>query len=124
MLALGNRAHVVVPPEAREPLIRCFTDVFGCEPPVVLRAPGLAQPILAFRFPDGGSISFEFSSDAAGERRARDGAWLEVRSDDPSALEQKVLAAGLRRLSHPATRTFYFSLPGGLVLGIARDGGR
>lgn len=118
MLALGNRAHILVRPSVRDRLTWCLTDVFGCTAPVALNAPGLSEPILAFQFADGGSLSFEFSEEAPDEQQARRGAWLEVRVDDPRALILRVVEAGLERVRHPATDTFYVVIPGGQVIGI------
>ncbi len=118
-LALGNRAHIQVRPHVKELLKKSLADVLDCGDPIILHAPNLTEPILAFRFPGGGSLSFEFSGDAPDEQQARRGAWLEVRTADPAALIDKVSKAGLERLKHPATATFYFVLPGGQVLGIA-----
>jgi hypothetical protein len=117
--ALGNRAHIVVRPEFKEELTKCFADVLGCGLPLSLGPTGGTNPIIAFRFPAGGSVSFEFSTDALHERELRRGAWLEVRTDDVDALRKRVVEAGLEQVKHPATRTFYFVVPGGQVIGIA-----
>ncbi len=118
MIALGNRAHILAHPDVKERLKWCFTTVLGCGPAASLDVPGLPEPILAFRFPNGGSLSVEFNEDALDEQQARRGAWLEVRVDDPSALKQKILGAGLPQVEYIATNTFYFVVPGGQVLGI------
>src|SRR5215471_2179828 len=60
-LAFSNRAHIFASPKVREKLISCLRDVVGCGSPMSLSAPGLPEPILAFRFPGGGSISVEFT---------------------------------------------------------------
>ena len=117
-LAFGNRAHIFASPKVKEKLIWCFSDVLGCGPPMSLNVPGLAEPILAFRFPGGGSFSVEFTDDALDEQRARRGAWLEIWSHDPAALKRKILDAGLSQVTYPATNTFYFVAPGGQVLGV------
>jgi hypothetical protein len=119
-LALGDRAHFLARPEFREPLVRCFSQVLGCGEPVVLPTHDPAGPILAFRFPGGGALSVQFTAGALDEASARRGAWLEIRSPDPAALEAAVVAAGLERIHYPATTTFYFAAPGGQVFGIAR----
>jgi hypothetical protein len=116
-LAFSNRAHIFASPKVKEKLIWCFSDVLGCGLPVSLKPPGL-EPILAFRFPGGGSLSVEFTEDALDEQRVRRGAWLEIWSNDPSALQRKILDAGLPQVTHPATNTFYFVAPGGQVLGV------
>src|SRR5215469_12441551 len=117
-LAFGNRAHIFASPKVKDKLIWCFSDVLGCGQPMSLNAPGLAEPILAFRCPGGGSISVEFTEDALDEQRVRRGAWLEVWCNDPAALKRKILDAGLLQVTHPATNTFYFAAPGGQVLGV------
>jgi len=118
MPAFGNRAHIFAPPDVKDDLIRCFSVVLGCGAPIALQAPGLAQPILAFKFPGGGSLSVEFTEDALDLQRARRGAWMEIWSGDPAALKKRVLAAGFAEVNYPATNTFYFAAPGGQVLGI------
>lgn len=117
-LAFGNRAHFFAPRDVKEKLIWCFRDVIGCGTPMILEAPGVAEPIVAFRFPGGGSLSVEFTDDALDEQCARKGAWLEIWSSDPDALKQKILKAGLPQVNYAATKTFYFAAPGGQVFGI------
>ena len=120
-IAMGDRAHIQVRPQVKAQLTRFFAEALGCGAPVVMDTPGLAEPILAFRFPGGGSVSFEFSPDAPDERQARRGAWLEVRTDDTELLIARVLNAGVERIRHPATPTFYFVAPGGQVFGIVQQ---
>jgi hypothetical protein len=119
MIAFGNRAHLAVLPQAKDHLTRCLTTVFGCPNPATLNAPGLSEPILAFRFPGGGSMSFEFRPDALTESEMMRGAWLEVKTDDVKGLQRAIAEAGLKQVRHPATDTFYCVLPGGQVLGVA-----
>jgi hypothetical protein len=121
MIALANRTHILARPSVKEQLTWCFTTVLGCGAPAQLDVPGLAEPILAFRFPHGGSVSVEFTQDALDEPHARRGAWLELRTDDPAALKKKVLEAGLPQVTYLATDRFYFVVPGGQVLGIVAD---
>ncbi len=112
MIALSNRIHLFAHPDIQEELTTFFTDILGCEVAVL---PG--TPIVAFRFPTTASVSVEFTADALDEERASRGAWLEVLTDDPLALQRKVLAAGLSQVDY-ATGRFYFRAPGGQVWGI------
>jgi hypothetical protein len=116
--ALGNRAHFTARPAFKEELIRCFATVLQCGAPATFAAPGIAEPIVAFRFPGGGSISIEFTDDALDEHDARRGAWLEIQTDDPVGLEKQILDAGLEKVEYTATTTFYFAAPGGQVFGV------
>src|ERR1700738_4808816 len=118
MIALVNRAHILARPHVKEQLESCFTTVLGCGAPARLDVPGLPEPILAFRFPGGGSLSVEFTEDALDEPQARLGAWLEVSVDDPEALKKNVLEAGWPQVKYSPTGRFYFVVPGGQVLGI------
>lgn len=118
MIALSNSVHIYARPESREKLAWCFTTILGCEAVVSPDAPGAPEPILAFRFPNGGSLSVEFTDDALDEQQARRGAWLEVKADDPVALQRTVREAGLPLLKHLANDHFYFAAPGGQVLRI------
>jgi hypothetical protein len=119
MIALTNRAHMLARPHVKEQLESCFTTVLGCAAPLRMDVPGLPEPILAFRFPGGGSVSVEFTEDALDEQHARHGAWLEVSVDDAAALKQKVLDAGLPQVKYGPAGRFYFVIPGGQVMGIA-----
>jgi len=118
MIAFSNRAHLAVRPDVRDELTRCLTHVFGCADPSSLKTPGLSEPILAFRFPGGGSMSFEFRSDALTESEVMRGAWMEVKTDELNRLRAAITGAGMKRVHHPASDTFYCVLPGGQVLGI------
>ncbi|SRR5712692_9242847 len=118
MIALGNRVHIFARPNVKEKLTWCFTTVLGGRAAGTVNAPGLTEPILAFAFPNGGSLSVEFSDEALDEPLARRGAWLEVKADDPAALKQRILEAGFAPVKHPATDSFYFAAPGGQILRI------
>jgi hypothetical protein len=117
-LSLGTRAHFTAKPAVQDKLTSCFSTVLRCGPPLVVNAPGVAGPILAFRFPNGGSVSVELSDDALDEHLARRGAWLEIQTDDVDTLKRRILDAGLEQIEYPATTTFYFFAPGGQVFGI------
>src|SRR5258708_5416684 len=93
-LAFSNRAHIFARPGVKEKLTWCLSTILGCGVPVALNAPGLSEPILAFRFAGGGSLSVEFTESALDEQQARRGAWLEIWSGDPAALKKKILDAG------------------------------
>jgi hypothetical protein len=112
MITLSNRAHLFARPDTEEDLTAFFTDIFGCAATAV---PGTS--IVAFRFPNGASVSVDFTADALAEGPPARGAWLEVQTDDPLALEGKVRAAGLPLVDY-ATGRFYFRAPGGQVWGI------
>ncbi|SRR6266487_1033551 len=112
MIGLSNRIHTYARPEVKEALTEFFTHIFEAE---VISMPGTS--IVAFRLPDNSSYSVEFTEHALDEKQARRGAWLEVKTDDPEALKNKVLEASLPQVEY-LTGGFYFQAPGGQVWGI------
>src|SRR5260370_17205635 len=84
-LAFSNRAHIFASPKVNEKLIWCFRDVLGCGAPISLNAPGMAEPILAFRFPGGGAFCVEFTEAALDEQRARPRACPAISHTHPTA---------------------------------------
>jgi hypothetical protein len=118
MTALGNNVHLFARPHRRQELLWCFDTVLGCGPVASIAPPGRREPMLLVRFPGGGHLSIEFVEDAPDDDTPRLGAWLELRAEDPAALLQAALDAGLPRVEHPG-HPYYFMAPGGQVFTIA-----
>ena len=72
---------------------------------------------MGVRFPDGGALRIEFTDEEPEAQRRRSGAWLELQSGDPSAVRDKILAAGLPEMEHTG-HDFYFVAPGGQVFSV------
>ena len=118
MTALGNSVHIFARPHRRQDLIWCFETVLGCGPVESIEHPGMTEPMLLVRFPDGGNLSIEFIEEAPDDDAPRLGAWLELRAQDPDALMRAALRAGLPQVKHPG-HPYYFMAPGGQVFTIA-----
>jgi catechol 2,3-dioxygenase-like lactoylglutathione lyase family enzyme len=118
MIALSNSIHTYARPETKEKFLEFFTDILGLEAVESSDAMGSPEPIYAFKFSNGASLSVEFTEDALDDQQARRGAWLELRTDDATGLQQRALAAGLPRVIHPYTPFFYIQAPGGQVFRI------
>ncbi len=118
---LGPRVHLFVQPDQREKFTALFRDVLGCD--VIKRDFGLPYPVLFVPFGDGSGFSVEFSElappehpgDTLEEQHAFHGAWIEFRTSDVAALQQKLRVAGIRDFKHPGSTHVYFSAPGGQV---------
>ncbi len=119
MIALSNRLHTFARPEIKERMIEFFTSILGCELLVISDAKSMPTTIVVFVFPNGASLSVEFTADALDAEQARHGAWFELKTDDAAALKKKVLELGLPRVSYSGNGYFYFQAPGGQVLRIA-----
>ena len=117
VIALGSNVHIFARPHRRGELAQCFEAVLG-SPVRAVEFPGIDQPMLIVSFPGGGHLSIEFTDDAPDDEQPRLGAWLELRTDDPAAVLQAALEAGLTEVKHPG-HPYYFMIPGGQVFTIA-----
>jgi hypothetical protein len=110
VIDLSGRVRLFASLEQRSHLLAFFAEVFEMHPV------DEDDPVLVWRFHNGAAISFEFVDDALGPALARRGAWLEVVTDDPSRVEQRLRTAG-RPLFHLGQPTeTHFELPGGQVV--------
>jgi hypothetical protein len=101
MIALGNNVHIFARPHRREQPARCFETTLGCGPVRAVEWPGIDQPMLIVSFPGGGHLSIGFTDNAPDDEHPRLGAWLELRADNPAAVLQAALGAGLSQVPAP-----------------------
>ena len=124
IVALGARVHLFVRPDKREEFISLWRDVLNCN--IAERDVGMEYPVALVVFPDGSSFSAEFSDlapdeysgDRLGDEHAFRGAWLEFKTHDVAAIEQKLRDSGIRHFRHAPSPHTYFSAPGGQVFRI------
>jgi catechol 2,3-dioxygenase-like lactoylglutathione lyase family enzyme len=121
MIALSNSIHLYARPDTKEKFLEFFTRILGLEAHESSDATGSLEPIYAFKFSNGASLSVEFTPDALDDQQAQRGAWLELRTDDALRLQQQVQAFGLKRVVHPYTPFFYVQAPGGQVFRIVSN---
>ncbi|MHB8469520.1 MAG: hypothetical protein ACYDCH_07195 [Gaiellaceae bacterium] len=119
MTELSNQAHLFAHPSEREPLNYLFTEILGLAAGMSIDAPGYDEPVLAYRFANGASISVEFTQQLPHGGETSRGAWLELVVDDPGAVRRAVLDAGLQRVESTGNEHFYFEAPNGQVFRIA-----
>jgi hypothetical protein len=119
MISLSDSIHMYARPDTKEQLLEFFTGILGLEarpvPPYVTGSP---EPMYAFEFSNGASLSVEFTEDALSDQQAQQAAWLELRVDDAVELRLKAQDFGLARVVHPYTPFFYIQAPGGQVFRI------
>src|SRR5260221_2390163 len=118
MIALSNSIHLYARPDTKEQLLEFFTSMLGLQAVESSDAVGSPEPIYAFAFSNGASLSVEFTEDSLSDQLAQRGARLELRTDDAVGLQQKVQAFGLPRVSHPYTPFFSIQAPGWQVIRI------
>jgi hypothetical protein len=121
MIALSNSVHLYARPDTKEKFLEFFTSILGLQAHASSDALGSPEPIYAFKFSNGASLSVEFTEDALSDEQAQRGAWLELRTKDAASLQRKVQEAGLKRVVHPYTPFFYIQAPGGQVFRIVES---
>jgi hypothetical protein len=118
MIALSNSIHLYARRDVKEQFLEFFTGILSLEAVESSVAKGSSEPIYAFKFSNGASLSVEFTEDALDDQQALRGAWLELRTDDAVSLQEKAQHAGLPRVVHPFTPFYYIQAPGGQVFRI------
>ncbi len=69
-------------------------------------------------------LFFIDDADALSERDHLKATWMELKTDDPRDLEQRLRAFGVNEVDFVDTSRFYFQAPGGQVFRVASpDGG-
>lgn len=118
---LSARMHMFVRSTDRSAFIDLFRGILQCELREIPFA-GLDEPVIFVSLPCGGSFSVETTPLAPTEANARiddgtalRGAWLEFRSDQPGAAEDRLMKAGIPSFRHAGSPHVYFSAPGGQV---------
>ena len=118
MTALGSNAHIFAKPHRRREMRWCFETALGCGPVAAVEYTGIAEPILVVRFPDGGSLSIEFTDQAPDHDTPGSGHGSSCAPGIPPPVMRDALDAGLPEVKHPG-HPYYVMVPGGQVFTIA-----
>lgn len=114
---IGNHLKMHLPHSVRERVSRFYVDLLGCRK---LSDPPYPNVDL-FEF-DGGFVLGLFFSDekeTLSEREQVKATWMEIKTDDPAALKEKLIGFGVREVEFEDKSRFYFQAPGGPVFRIA-----
>jgi hypothetical protein len=120
--ALTRRVHLFAHTSDRAGLEQLFGEILGLGPPLQLEPHGYAEAVDVYRFPNGASISIEFTLPQPRNNDDRLGAWLELLVDDPETVQRNVLDAGFPRVPFIGNEYFYFRAPGGQVFRVLGHG--
>src|SRR5260370_9247732 len=82
MIALSNSIHLYARPDTKEQLLEFFTSVLGLQAVESSDAVGSPEPIYAFAFSNGASLSVEFTETSLSVHPAQCGGWLHLRTED------------------------------------------
>lgn len=111
--SLAARVHLLARPAVREELVRFYRETLQCSTREI--EPASRLPMALVTFPDGSSMSVEFSEDSPENIQ---GTWLEFRTSEPARLQERLHEAGTPSFRHPPSPHTYFRAPGGQVFRI------
>jgi catechol 2,3-dioxygenase-like lactoylglutathione lyase family enzyme len=115
-ISIGNHSKIVSS-RADQARIRAFyRDVLGCE--LTKQTPDVDY----IRFDEGFFVAVLYQDRALTAEEARASIWLELRTDDPAALSERILKFGVHRIDIPGAEHLYFQAPGGQVFRVVARG--
>jgi len=106
-ISFGNHSSLRVPHRDQERVRRFYRDVLGCE---VTRE---SRDVDNFRMGNSFFITFLYQEEVLAEHEWEKAIWLEIKSEDPQALKQKIMDFGVRELVSKDKEHLYFQAPGG-----------
>lgn len=111
-ITLGKNARMTVLPSAQELLQKFFRTVLGCE--ITKKEEGYDIIHL-----DGGNMGVMYRDNALSEEDFMKATWMELTTEDPEKLKQKILDFGIKEIEYYDKAHFYFQAPGGQVFRLA-----
>jgi len=115
-LSFGNHIRLTAAVSSREKIKKFYGEILGCQ-----IKPHPDKPTDIVQFPDGVFMGINYEKDFLSENQALQGAWLELKTDDPAGMKEKLLNFGVREIEYPDKSNFYFQAPGGQVYRLARE---
>jgi hypothetical protein len=114
---IGNHLKMHLPYSVRERASRFYVELLGCRKLSDLPYPNVDL----FEFEGGFVLGLFFSDEgeALSEREQVKATWMEIKTDDPMALKEKLIGFGVREVEFEDQSRFYFQAPGGPVFRIA-----
>jgi hypothetical protein len=106
-ISVGENAKMTVLPTAREQLRKFYREVLGCN---VIEKDGIDLIQFGNFF-----VGVLYDKSALKKTEYLKALWLDLRTEDPDGLKQKILKFGIKELKYWDKDHFYFQAPGGQV---------
>ncbi len=116
-IIIGNHLKMHLPYRLRERASRFYTDILGCRKLVDLPYPNLDL----YEFQGGFVLGLFFCDDVdtLSEKKQLKATWMEIKTDNPDALKQRLIDFGVYEVDFEDKSRFYFQAPGGQVFRVA-----
>jgi hypothetical protein len=117
VIVIGNHLKMHLPHHLRERASEFYTEILGCRKLADQPYPNLDL----FEFKDGVVLGLFFYDEAEtlSEKDQLKAAWMEIKTDGPEALKQRLIDFGVPEVEFEDKSRFYFQAPGGQVFRVA-----
>lgn len=116
-IIIGNHLKMHLPYHLRERASRFYTDILGCTKLADRPYPNVDL----YEFQGGFILGLFFYEevDTLSEREQLKATWMEIKTDNPEALKQRLIDFGVHEVEFEDKSRFYFQAPGGQVFRMA-----
>lgn len=111
-IAIGRNARMTVLPSVKEKLQKFFREVLGCK----ITKKEADYDLIHL---EQGNMGVMYRNYALSEADFMKATWMELTTDNPDAVKQKILAFGIQEIEYDDKKHFYFQAPGGQVFRLA-----
>lgn len=108
-VSLGDNSKLTALPSERDRIRKFYRDVLGCP------ATKESERIDIFRVGSGFYLGVVYDDSNLGPSEGLKAIWLDLRTDRPEELRQKILDFGIKGIAFWDKEHFYFQAPGGQV---------
>lgn len=116
-IMIGNHLKMHLPHNVRARAERFYTEILGCRKLKDAPYPNLDL----YEFQGGFVLGLFFcdEKDTLSETEHIKATWMEIKTDSPEALKQRLIDFGVREVEFEDKSRFYFQAPGGQVFRVA-----
>jgi len=116
-IIIGNHLKMHLPHHLRERASRFYIDILGCRKLTDQPYPNLDL----YEFQGGFILGLFFydEADTLSENEQLKATWMEIKTDNPEVLKQRLIDFGVREVEFEDKSRFYFQAPGGQVFRLA-----
>src|SRR5690242_17547877 len=115
-VSTGNHSKIVARPAERDRIRAFYRDVLGCT------LTTQSQDVDYIKFHGDFFLAVLYRDAVPSAEELRQSIWLELRTDEPADLNEKILEFGVHRIDVPVSEHLYFQAPGGQVYRVVRNG--
>ena len=113
--SLGENSKLTALPSERDRVRKFYKDILGCP------ATKESERIDIFRIGTNFYLGVVYDSSALSPSDGLKAIWLDLRTDHPEELKQKILEFGIKGIEFWDKEHFYFQAPGGQVFRLVRS---